>query len=1008
MKRLYAIVISIFLCVQLWAQSESCMAVVNVLTQNKGVWDDQRGIDYILANREAFDKENEVDMWLYNLALGTRYYPLGKYAEALPYLHDVTSVIDAYGEEIGIAENPQLLETYYWEANCEYHTNASRDIFVAKLQRAKTIYEKYNLTDTEIYKGIISDIDVLQSEIIDVWAVLQTAMEYVVSNKHQDAISLFEQVINKWPASRPREELFPCFQALGNSYIAVGRLKDAENIYLNALTELDGKQEIETYRNICDALGVLYCQVHNYQKAKDFSGLSKQLHEKYMDFDESYIRCLSNCALAESGLGHLFTAKLFIDVAIKYMRKGTGYSASKDFVNRISKISTITGNEIDAKTFSEQADRMLQLRPHIQLLSNAAVIYQQAGFLDDAIMCIKESIALLEELGEQYGLVYNNLGTLYLSQSRVDESLPYFEKAVGLCQTDYEKNEILFNYALALWFTHSNKYTDAIVQASRMLTQSITSNFSFLSQGERTNLYKHFEYYLPLSNLMLYESEDENQYGFIYDNILTTKGLLLRATNGVRDAILNSDNKQDIDDYNRLILLRQQYTNEQDSIQRINITREVEQLDKRLSRSAAEYGAFVKANNVKWQDVCASLNEEEIAIEFYNIPIIYPSSTILNLDGEPRYCAVYLKKGAKNPKIIPLCKESEIKELELDYLYNTDLVYRLIWKPLEKELVGVKNIYFAADRELHQIGIEYALLPDNSRIDDKYRLYRLSSTRLLAEKQHEGKSKDAVLFGGLKYDLGREQLITESRKSEYHAIRTSRAVDIDNFRYGVKYLPGTKKEVETIAQNIVSSRGKCEIITDTSGTEEAFRALENKHVDIIHLATHGFFWSKEDADKRSYVSFLANMNEQNSYEDAALLRSGLFFSGANIGLAGESLPDDVEDGILTAQDLSAMNLGKVDMVVMSACQSGLGEVSGEGVFGLQRGFKLAGANTLLMSLWKVDDEATQQLMTAFYKNYLKGMSKHESLLKAQKTLRETPGFEDPYNWAAFILLDGLN
>ena len=103
-----------------------------------------------------------------------------------------------------------------------------------------------------------------------------------------------------------------------------------------------------------------------------------------------------------------------------------------------------------------------------------------------------------------------------------------------------------------------------------------------------------------------------------------------------------------------------------------------------------------------------------------------------------------------------------------------------------------------------------------------------------------------------------------------------------------------------------------------------------------------------------------------------------------------------------------MNLGNVDMVVMSACQSGLGETSGEGVFGLQRGFKLAGANTLLMSLWKVDDEATQILMTEFYENYLSGKSKRESLLNAQKVVRESRGFEHPENWAGFILLDGLN
>lgn len=139
------------------------------------------------------------------------------------------------------------------------------------------------------------------------------------------------------------------------------------------------------------------------------------------------------------------------------------------------------------------------------------------------------------------------------------------------------------------------------------------------------------------------------------------------------------------------------------------------------------------------------------------------------------------------------------------------------------------------------------------------------------------------------------------------------------------------------------------------------------------------------------------------------MRSGLFFSGANIGLKGEeTLPDDVEDGVLTALELSNMNLGNVDMVVMSACESGLGETSGEGVFGLQRGFKLAGANTLLMSLWKVDDNATQILMTDFYKHYLSGKSKQESLRLAQKSLRDNPEYSEYKYWAGFIMLDGLN
>ena len=136
-----------------------------------------------------------------------------------------------------------------------------------------------------------------------------------------------------------------------------------------------------------------------------------------------------------------------------------------------------------------------------------------------------------------------------------------------------------------------------------------------------------------------------------------------------------------------------------------------------------------------------------------------------------------------------------------------------------------------------------------------------------------------------------------------------------------------------------------------------------------------------------------------------MLRSGLVFSGASAYLEGEELPDDIDDGILTAQELSKLNLGNTDLVVLSACDSGLGETSAEGVFGLQRGFKLAGAKSLLMSLWKVDDLATSMLMIEFYKQYLSGKSKRESLYLAQSVLRESEEFSDPYYWAAFIILD---
>ena len=146
-------------------------------------------------------------------------------------------------------------------------------------------------------------------------------------------------------------------------------------------------------------------------------------------------------------------------------------------------------------------------------------------------------------------------------------------------------------------------------------------------------------------------------------------------------------------------------------------------------------------------------------------------------------------------------------------------------------------------------------------------------------------------------------------------------------------------------------------------------------------------------------------------EKSALLRSGLFFAGAENIIFGDPVPDGIDDGVLLAQEISNTDLSGLDLVVLSACQTAQGHTTSEGVFGLQRGFKMAGANSILMSLWKVDDAATCFLMTEFYKNWVReGKTKHDAFEAAKQTVRShtEKGWDDPKYWAAFILLDGLD
>jgi CHAT domain-containing protein len=228
-------------------------------------------------------------------------------------------------------------------------------------------------------------------------------------------------------------------------------------------------------------------------------------------------------------------------------------------------------------------------------------------------------------------------------------------------------------------------------------------------------------------------------------------------------------------------------------------------------------------------------------------------------------------------------------------------------------------------------------------------------------------------------------------------------------RGGKEYLPHTKEEVEQIAKQLCKANWSCQLDTLDKGTETSFKSLSGEKVNTLHISTHGFYYTPDEADKMGY-DFLRLDNHMASAEDKSLTRSGLILSGANHILEGEKLPENVEDGILTAKEIADLDLRGLDLVVLSACQTGLGDISqGEGVFGLQRGFKKAGANSILMSLWEVEDEATQILMTQFYKNLVSGQSKRQSLRSAQKYLREYNNgcYHEPKYWAAFILLDGI-
>ena len=433
----------------------------------------------------------------------------------------------------------------------------------------------------------------------------------------------------------------------------------------------------------------------------------------------------------------------------------------------------------------------------------------------------------------------------------------------------------------------------------------------------------------------------------------------------------------------------------------------------KLMDYVSQQPSFLHQLNFEWTDVRDNLKDNEAAIEFINLYGIIPENIGNPEDMDPCIGALILRKDMDYPVFVRLASNAVIDSLMSaedgsmipDALYSgkvKETVYNLIWSPLSPYLDGVQSIFYAPTGYLQHINVDWLGQSDDDFLANHYNLYRVSSTRTLIEKNRDNDSANAIILGDIAYSTKNKQF-EDTPQSKYRSITRS----------GFGPLSGTINEIDSISSTLTSHNFSNTVLSKSLADEQSVRKLSGKSPKILHFATHGFYYTNEELEeefkKSSYIGFQLIRPE--------LYHSGLALAGAQDTWYNEKPGSEINfdkyismdaasDGILLSSEISELDFSNTDLVVLSACQTALGYVKSEGVYGLQRAFKLAGVNSLIMSLWKVDDDATQLLMTSFYKNLMNGMPKREALINAQKEVRETPGFNDPYNWAAFILLDG--
>ncbi len=424
----------------------------------------------------------------------------------------------------------------------------------------------------------------------------------------------------------------------------------------------------------------------------------------------------------------------------------------------------------------------------------------------------------------------------------------------------------------------------------------------------------------------------------------------------------------------------------------------LDSIDRFITKELSKHDFAPLVPNTKYEDIRGALAPTEALVDF---------TDFLGSDKTNHYYAAFIvKPGMEFPKLVLSFKQAALDSLiELangNYARLNDgelsqRVIDIVWKPLSNEFQDVSTVYFVPSGILHQIPIENMATIDGRALDEICNIVRLSSSRVvIGYKEKNCKPiASAMLYGDLNYDIEPEIMALNAKKTSLSPLFSMRGTE-DTLRGDSIFhnLAMSAQEIKEIEKSLKASGVDVKSLQKDDGTEESFMALSGHSPDLLLMSTHGFYFSPNNVPAWSSL---------NGYDNTMHL-SGLVMAGGNAEWLGREVPENVCGGLLTSADIAQVDLANTQLVVLSACQTGLGKTTNEGVYGLQRAFKKAGAQTLVMSLWPVSDLATKDFMVEFHRQLSKcDWDKREAFRNARNKMRHQ--YDDPFYWAGFVMLD---
>ncbi|HKM93154.1 MAG TPA: CHAT domain-containing protein [Prolixibacteraceae bacterium] len=899
----------------------------------------------------------------------------------------------------------------------------------------------YNISKEEINEKCVEQVSVLQNIIV----CYNDVEDFNRQLKYYLEIVQFQKSFN----GEQSLEHIQALNGLGRVYVEMGLYQEADRLFdtLFNLAEVKlSKNDLE-WSSILNNQATYYRTIGNLSKAEENFIKGLEISEKSKnEFDIALYS--NNLAELYSELGRYKKAEDLYKKTVE-IRKNILGENNVLYAVTLSNLATVLENQYKYEGVKELYEKSLKIIENLigeENDSYTTTLSNFANFLrtindNNAESYFLKTLEIQEQIfgtgHPNYAITLGNYAVLLSLREEYKKAIK-----IGLKEVDILSKNFGFNHSslisaynnLSLDYYHSEDYNNSFLYSNKsfeIFMSELKSIFAFSSNSSRNNYLAKNINILNGYKAMTFNAfkKDKSYSSNEYNNELFLNSILLNTFIEIQQTILNSNDSSLINTYNKLKAIRGQINylqfqpDQQDKI--TELEEKANQLDKQLTKASQAYQQNKENLNIQWQDIQKNLKEGEAAIQFISFPYYNKQWTDSTL-----YCALVVKPGMESPAMIPLFEKKQLKPLLEKQLvpnelyasrgttvfYNTSQkaangqeLYQLIWEPLQKELDSVNTVYIAPSGLLHKISFSAIPIDSTRLLCDQFELRRLSSTRQLAVHdiiEPETKNNRIALFGGIDYDLNNQFWSDSSLASTDIEKIMSRGFTPDSTQRSnsFTYLEGTKSEVQNISALMKKTNYSVQNFTGSQATEDAFKKLSGQGNRVIHIATHGFFFPSEHQKPKEHDRFQPLGESRFKYIPNPLLRSGLLMAGSNRTWQGDYPQQGLEDGILTAAEISEMNLFNTELVVLSACETGLGDINNsEGVFGLQRAFKLAGAKTIIMSLWKIPDKQTSMLMQAFYKNWLSGMNKNEAFKKAQLELRSQ--FPEPYYWAGFVMVD---